>query len=120
MASAAEVLVQSQPIVDLVLWVGWGRGWLIVMAVMEDFADAATCALGDFGGALGGTDADVLSCDDCTLAHVSGCVDGMEGDEIAGTFADPFGCGSGSLGGALADVTGSAANITAGASGLGL
>jgi hypothetical protein len=90
------------------------------MAVVEDFADAATCALGDFACALGGSDADVLSGDACALADVARGVDGVEGDEIAGTFADALGCGSGSLGGALADVSGSAADITAGAAGLGL
>jgi hypothetical protein len=91
-----------------------------VVAVVEDFADAATCALGDFACALRGTDADVLSGDASTLADVAGGVDGMEGDEIASAFADALGCGSGSLGGALADVSGSAANVTAGAAGLGL
>jgi hypothetical protein len=49
------------------------------MAMVEDFADAAT-------GALGGADADVLSCADCALANVAS----------------------------------SAANVTAGAAGLGL
>jgi uncharacterized protein (DUF1330 family) len=55
-----------------------------VVAGVEDFADAATCALGDFVGALGGTDADVLSGDACALANVAGGGDGVEGDEIAG------------------------------------
>jgi hypothetical protein len=32
---------------SLVFWVGWGRGRLLVMAVVEDFADAATC-MADF------------------------------------------------------------------------
>jgi hypothetical protein len=91
-----------------------------VMAMVEDFADAAACALGDFACALGGTDTDVLSGDACALADVAGGVDGVEGDEIAGAFADALGCLSGSLGGALADVAGSAADVTAGAAGLGL
>jgi hypothetical protein len=102
---------------SLVLWV-WGR--VVVMAVVEDFADAATCALGDFACALGGANADVLAGDTCTLADVAGGVEGVEGDEIAGTFADALGCGSCSLGSALADVSGSAADVTAGAAGLGL
>jgi hypothetical protein len=90
------------------------------MAMVEDFADAAACALGDFACALGGTDTDVLSGDACALADVAGGVDGVEGDEIAGAFADALGCLSGSLGGALADVAGTAADVTAGAAGLGL
>jgi hypothetical protein len=91
-----------------------------VMAVVEDFADATTCALGDFACALSGTDADVLAGDGCAFADVARGVDGVEGDEIAGALADALGCLSGSLGGALADVAGSAADVTAGAAGLGL
>jgi hypothetical protein len=90
------------------------------MAVVEDFADTATCALGDFACALGGTDTDVLACDACAFADVFRGSSGVEGDEIAGAFADALGCRSGSLGSALADVAGSAAYVTAGASGLGL
>jgi hypothetical protein len=88
------------------------------MAMVEDFADAATCALGDFACALGGTDANVLAGDGCAFADVAGGFGGVEGDEIAGTFADSLGSGSGSFGGAFADVAGSAADVTAGAAGL--
>jgi hypothetical protein len=91
-----------------------------VVAVVEDFADAATCALGDFACALSGTDSDVLAGDGCAFADVAGGFGGVEGDEIAGAFADALGCRSGSLGSALADVAGSAAYVAAGASGLGL
>jgi hypothetical protein len=105
----------------LALWVGWGRGGgVVVVAVVEDFADAATCSLGDFACSLSRTDACVLSGDACTLADVAGSVDGVKSDEIACAFADARGCGSGSLGGALADVARSAAYVTAGAPGLGL
>src|ERR1700733_9309827 len=104
----------------LVLRVGWGRSCVLVMAVVEDFADAATCALGDFACALRGTDADVLAGDARAFADVACSVDGVEGDEIAGAFADALGCRSGSLGGALTDVAGSAADVTAGAARLGL
>jgi hypothetical protein len=104
----------------LVLSVGWGRGRVVVMAVVEDFADAATRPLGDLACALCGTDADVLASDACAFANVACGVHGVEGDEIAGAFADALGCLSGSLGGALADVAGSAADVTAGAAGLGL
>jgi hypothetical protein len=89
------------------------------MAMVEDFANAATCAFRYFACALSGANADVLSGDCCTLADVASGVDGVEGDEIAGTFADALGRGSGSLCGALADVAGSAANVTAGAAWLG-
>ena len=54
------------------------------------------------------------------FADVAGGVDGVEGDEIAGAFADALGCLSGSFRGALAYVSGSAADVTAGAAGLGL
>jgi len=90
------------------------------MAMVEDFADPATCSPGDFARALRGTDADVLAGDGCAFADVAGGVDGVEGDEIAGTFADALGCGSGSFGGAFADIAGSAADVTSGAAGLGL
>jgi hypothetical protein len=90
------------------------------MAVVEDFADAAACTLGDFACALSGTDADILTGDGRAFADIAGGFAGVEGDEIAGTFADALGCRSGSLGSALADVAGSAADVTAGAAGLGL
>jgi hypothetical protein len=90
------------------------------MAVVEDFADAAACALGDFACALGGTDADVLAGGACALADVLRGSYGVEGDEIAGAFADALGCLSGSFASPLADVAGSAADVTAGAAGLGV
>jgi hypothetical protein len=90
------------------------------MAMVEDFADAATCSLGDFACALRGTDADVLAGDGCAFADVAGGVDGVEGDKIAGTFADALGCGSGSFGRAFADIASSAADVMARAAGLGL
>jgi hypothetical protein len=97
----------------------WGRcGLVVVMAVVEDLANAATCAFGDFACALGSADAYVLSGDACTLAYVTGGVDRVESDEVASSFADALGCGSGSFGGVLADVAGSAADVTAGAAGL--
>ena len=101
------------------LWVGWGRRRVVVMAVVEDFADAATRTLGDLACALCGTDADVLTGDACAFANVACGLHRVESDEIAGAFANALGCLSGSLGGALADVAGSAADITAGAARLG-
>ena len=91
-----------------------------MMAVVEDFADAATRALGDLACALCCTDADVLAGDACALANVACGVHGVEGDEIAGALADALGCLSGSLGCALSDVAGSAADVTARAAGLGV
>jgi hypothetical protein len=103
-----------------VLRVGWGLGLLVVMAVVEDLADPATCALNDFACALGGTDADVFAGDACAFADVFRGPGGVEGGEIAGAFADAFGCRSCSFSSALADVAGSAADVTARAAGLGL
>jgi hypothetical protein len=90
------------------------------MAVVEDFADAATCPFGDFACALRGADADIFSGYSCAFANVFRGSGGVEGDEIAGAFADTLGCRSGSLAGAFADVAGSAADVAAGAAGLGL
>ena len=90
------------------------------MAVVEDLADAATCTLGDFACALRGTNADVLAGDACAFADVFRGSDGVEGDEIAGAFANALACGTRSLGGTFADVAGSAADVTAGAARLGL
>ena len=73
------------------------------MAMVEDFADPATCSPGDFACALRGTDADVLAGDGCAFADVAGGSNGVEGDELAGAFADALGCGSGAFGGAFAD-----------------
>jgi hypothetical protein len=89
------------------------------MAVVEDFADAATCALSDFACALSGADADVLARDACALADVACGLGGVEGDEIAGAFTDALRRLSGSFSGAFADVAGSTADVTAGAAGLG-
>jgi hypothetical protein len=83
------------------------------MAMMKDFADAATCPLGDFACALRGTHTDILSGDARAFADVSDGINGVKCHEIARPFADTLGCRSSSLAGALADVPGSAANITA-------
>jgi hypothetical protein len=88
------------------------------MAMVEDFAYAATCAFGDFACAFGGTDADVLAGDACAFADVFRGPGGVQSDEIACAFADALGCCAGSFSGAFADVAGSAANVTAGAAGL--
>ena len=82
-----------------------------MVAVVEDFADAAACA-------LSGADADVLAGFACAFADVFRGSGGVEGDEIAGAFADALGCFSSSFSSALTDVAGSAADVTAWAAGL--
>jgi hypothetical protein len=89
------------------------------MTVVEDFADSSTCPLGDFGCALARSHADVLTGNACALADAACGVDGVQSYKIAGTFADTLGCSSGSLSGTLANVARSAAEVTAGAAGLG-
>jgi hypothetical protein len=56
--------------------------------MVKDLANAATCVLRYFSCALSSADADVLSSDCCALADVAGSVDGVQGDEIAGAFAN--------------------------------
>ena len=90
-----------------------------MVAVVEYLADAAACAFGDLACALRRSDADVLASDSRTFADVFRGPDGVKRDEIARAFADTLACSSGSLGGALADIAGSAANITAWAALLG-
>jgi hypothetical protein len=48
--------------------------------VVENFANAAACAFGNFACSLGGTDADVFAGNRCTLSNVAGGVQGMQGD----------------------------------------
>ena len=117
---ASRLRCTRPPSSCLTLWIGWRRFRVVVMAVVEDFADAATCALGNFACALSGTDADVLASDTCTFADVF-CGSGwVKGDEIAGAFADALGCRSGSFSCALTNVASSAADVSAGTAGLGL
>jgi len=106
--------------VALVFW--FGRSWvrLRLVAMVEYFANAPACSLGDFACSLGCAGTDVLAGDDCTLADIAGGVDGVEGDEIARTFPDTLGRCSGALGGTFADVSGTAADVAARAALLGL
>jgi len=89
------------------------------MAMVEDLANAATCALSYFACALHRADADVLSGDYCTFADVTGGADGVQGYKITRPFTDALGCSSRSFRGSLANVARSAANVTAGTAGLG-
>jgi hypothetical protein len=75
------------------------------MAMVKYLANTPTCTFGDFACSLGGANADVLASNGRTLSDIAGGVEGVEGDEIARTFPDSFGCGTGALGGSFADVS---------------
>jgi hypothetical protein len=85
------------------------------MTVVEDLAYTSTCALGDFACALDCSDSHVFAGYSCALAYVARGVNGVECNEIAGAFANAFGCRSGSFGSAFADVAGSTSDVASGA-----
>jgi hypothetical protein len=85
------------------------------MVMVEDLAHTAACAFGDFAGSLDGAHADVLARDGCAFSNIAGGVERVKRNQIARTFADTFGRGSSAFGCALANVSGTAANVTAGA-----
>ena len=99
----------------LVFSFGGRRARLPLMVVVEDLANTSTCALGDFACALGGPDADILSGDRCTFAHITSRVEWVKSDKVARTLPDTLGGGSSALGGSLADVSGTPANVATGA-----
>jgi hypothetical protein len=84
------------------------------MAMVEDFAHAPSCALGDLACALSRTHADILAGNACTFANVFGSSSRVEGHQIARTFPDTLGRRSSSFGSALSDIARSTANIAAG------
>lgn len=88
--------------------------------MVEYPANTPTCALGDFACPLGGTNADVLARDDCTLSDIACRVEGVQSNQIARTFSDTLGRCSSPFGGPFANVSGTAANVTARAALLGL
>ena len=93
------------------------------MGVVEDVADAAAGAFGDFAGAFDGSDAGVLGSYADAFADAVDTLYGVEGDEVGGSFAGAFCYVAGGSACAFADVAGSAAYVAAGAalgSGLGL
>ena len=90
------------------------------MTMVEYPANTPTCAFGNFACSLGGTNADVLAGDGCTLSNIADGVDGVESNEIARTFPNTRRRCSSAFGGPFADVSGTAANVTAGAALLGL
>lgn len=81
------------------------------MVMVEDFADTTTCALGNFAGALGCADADVLTSDGCTLADIRGGADWVKGDKVSRTFSNPLGCRSRAFSGSFADVSRAPADL---------
>jgi len=92
----------------------------LVMVVVKYPANTPACAFGDFAGSLGSANADILTGTGCTLADIAGCVDRVEGDEIACTLPDSFGSGTRALGCSFADVSCPATDVAAGAALCGL
>jgi hypothetical protein len=90
------------------------------MVMMEDPANSPTCAFGNFACSLCGTNAHVLPGNGGTLADIAGGVDGVESNQVARTFADTLGRRSSAFCGSFADVSSTAANVSAGAALLGL
>ena len=86
--------------------------------MMEDFADAAPSAFGNFTRPLDRTNPDILARLARTLADILRRADGVQRDQITRTFADALGRLPGAFGGALADVPSTAAYIASGAAAL--
>jgi hypothetical protein len=93
---------------------------LWAMVVVKYLANPPTCAFGYFACSLGSANADVFAGADCALSDISGCVDGVEGDEIACSLPDSFGSGSCAPGCSFADVSCPATDVAAGAALFGL
>jgi hypothetical protein len=85
------------------------------MVMVEYSANTPARSLGDFACALGGANADVLTCNDCTLADIASGVEWVKGDKVARTFANPLGRRSSALGGSFADVSRALTDVAAGA-----
>jgi hypothetical protein len=85
------------------------------MVMVEDPADTAACAFGDFAGSLHRAHADILARNGRTLSDIAGSVERVQRHQVARTFSDAFGRGPGAFGGPFANVSGAAANVTAGA-----
>jgi hypothetical protein len=85
------------------------------VAVVEDVADAAASAFDDLAASLGGAYAGVLCAYADTFAYVADTLHRVEGDDVGGTFAGALGDVAGGPASTFADVTGTAADIAAGA-----
>jgi hypothetical protein len=77
-------------------------------------ADTPASTLGNFAGPLDGTHADILTRNRCTLSDVAGSVERMKSNQIARTLPNALGRRSSAVGSPFADVSGTAANVTAG------
>jgi hypothetical protein len=108
------------PGLALVLWFGAIRGGLRVVVMVENLADSPACALGDFASPLGCAYADVLAGDDPAFADIASGFDWMKGDKVACAFPNTLGCCSSTLGGPLADVSGTLAHVATGTALMGL
>jgi hypothetical protein len=76
------------------------------MVMVEYFANTPTCALGDFACTLGGSDADVLAGDGCTLGNTASGVEWVKCDKFDCTFPNTLCRRSSALSGSFADVSG--------------
>ncbi len=85
------------------------------MAMVKYFANTPTCSPGDFACAPGGADADVLARDGSAFADIASGVDWVKCNKVACTFPNTLGCRSSALGGSLADVPGTSADVATGA-----
>jgi hypothetical protein len=59
--------------------------------VVERLRRQPSCAFADFGGSLDGAHTDILPGFTSTLTDILGRTHGMQGHQIAGTFANAFG-----------------------------
>jgi len=102
------------------LWLRGIRGFLLVVVMVEDFADTPARALCDFACAPGGAHADILASGGSASADIAGGFGRVQGDQVARTFANAFGCRSSALCGSFADVSGAPAHVATGAGLMGL
>ena len=105
---------------SLVLWFGGSRGSVLLMVMVEYFAYTPTCALGDFACTLHRADADVLASDDSAFADIVSGVQWVQCDKVSRTSPSTLGRCAGAPGGSFPDVSGALADISTGATVMGL
>jgi hypothetical protein len=88
--------------------------------MVEYPADTPACSFGNFAGSLGSANAYVLTGDSCTFSNIAGGVERVQRNQIARTFPDTLGRRTSALGSPFANVSSTAAYVTAGAALLGL
>jgi fructose-1,6-bisphosphatase/inositol monophosphatase family enzyme len=86
--------------------------------VVEEVSDAAAGAFGDLAAAFGDSDTSVFGSLADAFAEVFAGFGGVEGDEVGGSLADAFADVARGSACAFADVSGTAADISAGAAAL--